>query len=263
MNLDEAFSSSEQALIHRLGELQSGVSDATGKGLATEGLIEERLLRPYLRPGMECVKGEVAYLESDTVKTSPPIDRIVYSANVCSPLIFEPTHSVIPVECLVGVVEITMRLDARKLAMDVEHTRRARDLRNRHYYVSVPATQTRVLQVVSQGEMGCRAFIVGLPADPQWSPQTIADAFLRVQSENGGTLVHGLYVLGIGFFETVTQEPGTTDHASVRAWLGPDRLFRFVTSFRMSLDRWPHLSEGLSADLSYYVRGGSQHFDGQ
>lgn len=251
MDLAVAVAKSEQALISGLEERQAGIDDVTGKGLATERLIDDRLIRPYLPPGFRSVKGEVVNAR-DPGAASPPIDRIIYSERVCPPLIYDEAHSVVPFECTAGVVEITMRLDATKLRTDIARTRLVRALRHRRYMVSVPGSSNLVHQVEAEATMGCRAYVIGLPADRNWRPESIVDALRRAQAEDGGTLVHALYVLGIGVFETLESK--------IRAWLGPDRMYRFVTGFRNSFDRWPELPKGTSADLGHYVAGEPRNF---
>jgi hypothetical protein len=200
------------------------VDDSTGKGLATERLVEDRLLLPYLPPGFKCVKGEVVQTGSNVA--SPPIDRIVYSERACPPLLVDETHSVVPIECTAGVVEITMRLDGEKLKKDIARTKVVRSWRTHRYLVPQLGSSTLVNQVEATVERGCRCFVIGLPANPNWTPEAIVDTFLDALAADGGTHVHALYVLGIGVFEKL--------EGKVRAWLGPDCLFRFVSTFRNS-----------------------------
>jgi hypothetical protein len=70
-----------------------------------------------------------------------------------------------------------------------------------------------------------------------------------------GGHVAALYVLGVGVFGTAATERGQPPSYRIDAWLGLDRLFRFVTELRQGMDRWPPLRPGWSLDLSGYLPG--------
>jgi hypothetical protein len=114
--------------------------------------------------------------------------------------------------------------------------------------VPVPNTAT-VVGRLEQDFLSPRSFIIGLPADATWKPVTIAKALRERQLELGSpTHLHGLYVLGIGYFETVAIEPGELPYR-IRAWTGTDRLFRFSNSLRQAFQRWQPLPPMWAADL--------------
>jgi len=248
MDLVESFRNQETALLSALRGHQAAFDDPNGKGASAEREIERALIRPYLPPDFDCGKGTV--IERGGAQ-SAAIDRVLYSRGYCPPLVYSADHSVFPVECVAGVVEVTMRLDATKLKHDIEQTKTARALRKGSWVVPLPETETVSEIQERDTPIGCRAYIVGVPASEGWQPQTIADAFLRLQSEIE-TLVHGLYVIGIGFFHTVGLEQHDTP--KVQAYLGYERLFRFTSTLRIDLDRWPRL-RGASPYLGNYVSG--------
>jgi hypothetical protein len=98
--------------------------------------------------------------------------------------------------------------------------------------------------------------VIGLPADSSWDPKTIGNALRDIQLDLGShTHVHGLYVIGIGFFETVPIEKESEPIYRIKAWTGPDRLFRFSESFRQAFDRWQLMPHAWTVDLSGYVKG--------
>ena len=67
-DLNQAFANSELSLIHELHGLQARVDDTTGKGLATEELVDKRLLQPYVKPGMAAVRGEIVFKDPETAR---------------------------------------------------------------------------------------------------------------------------------------------------------------------------------------------------
>jgi hypothetical protein len=254
MSLEESVARREAAIINDLQSKQSGIDDKTGKGAAAESIVEGQLLKPYLLPGFGCVKGAIVDGAAPS-EQSQAIDRIIYDSTVGAPIVFDEAHSIIPIELVCGLVEITMRMDSDKLKTDIERMAPIRSLRKRRYLVSVPLTRTKVAPVENEG-LGARCFVIGLPADPRWHPETIARGLRRIQETLGPpALVHGLYVLGIGYFETVTTETKEDVPYQVMGWLGPDRLFRFSESLRLALSRWPRLPSGVSANLRDYLPG--------
>jgi hypothetical protein len=146
-----------------------------------------------------------------------------------------------------GRGEITMWLDAQKLREDIARTKVVHWWRKRRLLINVSGEGNLVHRVETSTGIGCRCFVIGLPANPNWGPQAIVDTFRDAVTADDGTHVHALYVLGIGVFE---NHPTT-----IQAWLGHDRLFRFVTAFRNAFDRWPPLQYGVAPDLAKYVTG--------
>jgi len=104
--------------------------------------------------------------------------------------------------------------------------------------------------------MSARSFVIGLPDDASWKASTIACALREIQVEVGGfTHVHGVYVIGIGFFSTLPVEAASDNKYQIEYWSGDDRLFRFCNAFRGAFQRWPRLPPGWTTDLEGYVDG--------
>jgi hypothetical protein len=256
MSLEEAIKHTEEALIRSLHAKRSAINDRTGKGMATEAIIEHELLASYMPTGFECLKGSVVSASAPDIQ-SPAIDRVIYDRAAAPPLVYDESHSIFPIESVCGLVEITMYLDRSKLKKDIERMAPVKAMRTRRYLIPAPDSKTKVLRM-QQEALSPRSYIVGLPSDPSWTPQTIAEALRYIQLELGPpTHIHGLYVLGIGLFETIAVE-STEPMYRIRAWTGPDRLFRFTDSLRHALDRWPRLQIGWSSDLQDYVNGQAQ-----
>jgi hypothetical protein len=191
-------------------------------------------------------------------KQSPAIDRVVYDHSAASPLLYDEAHSIFPLEAVCGLVEITMNLDATKLREDVERMVSVKAMRKQRYLVSVPNSSTKVLRT-EQDALSPRSFVIGLPAAPSWNPVTIAGALKQIQRDLGPpTHVHGLYVIGVGYFYTLPIESPSELMYRIGGWIGPDRLFRFTTGFRLAFDRWGTLPSGWSVDLQDYVAGESK-----
>lgn len=119
MSLEESLKKAELALIASLGAKQAGIDDRTGKGSATESVVAEELLKPHLPPSLRCSKGAIVSADDPAVQ-SPAIDRVIHDPSLASPLIHSEAHSVFPIEAVLGLVEITMHLDATKLREDIE-----------------------------------------------------------------------------------------------------------------------------------------------
>jgi hypothetical protein len=116
----------------------------------------------------------------------------------------------------------------------------------------VPMGRISAARIESEG-LSPRSFIIGLPADAKWSPQSVANTLRKIQLDLGPpTHVHGLYVIGVGCFFTVPVEPPTPQTYRIRGWSGQDRMFRFATFFRGAFDSWLGRP---SADLYPYLPG--------
>ena len=247
----------EAQLISALRSFQAGLIDPNGKGSETESMVESELLNPHLPPDFRCGKGNVID-SADATRHSHAVDRVIFDARVGGPLLAGKTHSVFPVEIVVAAIEITMSLDATKLRNDITRLAPIREMRDRHYYVPVPGSATKMRRE-QQRSVAPRSMIIGLPSDSGWDPDRIAEIFSKTQHEIQST-VHSLYVIGIGFFATDLVKPKGIP-PSIKYWPENDRLFRFSSSFRMSLDRWPRIESGVTADIQRYLPGRWKIFD--
>jgi hypothetical protein len=257
MSLEDAIDKREKAIISELQEKQVAIDDRIGKGLSTENVIEKALIRPFLPPKFDCTKGSVITSKKPD-QQSAAIDRIIFDKSAAPPLIHDIAHSIFAIESVCGLVEITMYLDSRKLKDDIERMAPIKAMTTRRYLVPIPETTT---QATAQdvGGLSPRSYVIGLPSDPNWKPKTIAASLREIQLDLGPpTHVHGLYVLGIGFFQTVPVEDENEPMYRIKAWTRPDRLFRFSDSFRQSFDRWGSLQRGWTVDLSNYIKGASE-----
>lgn len=257
MPLQEAIRLREEALIKSLAAKCAAINDQTGKGIETEQVIERELLIPHLPPEFKCQKGAVVR-SADPATQSPPIDRVIYDPGAAPPLLYGEAHSIFPIESVAGLVEITMHLDATKLREDLLRMAPVKAMTKRRYAAPVPNTTTRVVRL-EQETLSPRSFVIGLPSDQSWKPETIAHALRRIQQDLGApTHVHGLYVIGIGYFETVPIESSDEPMYRIKGWVGPDRLFRFTNGLRHAFQRWGRLPPGWSVDLQDYVQGDSR-----
>lgn len=255
MSLETHFLETETSLASALRATRAGINDTTGKGSEMERVVEERLLAPHLPPGFSCGKGAVI-ASTAPARQSPAIDRVIYNRHDASPLVYTQAHSIFPIEAVAGLVEITMDLDATKMREDIVRMAPVKEMRQRRLQLSVPGSKTKTVSVMTEA-LSPRSFMVALAGDPGWKAETIAEALRRIQMEMGGqTHVHGLYLIGKGFFQTIPIEKNEAPYR-IRAWLGPDRLFRFTSSFRQAFDRWGWRPHPSSADIDPYVPGES------
>ncbi len=253
MSLEEAIIKREEALKAMLEEKQVSIDDRTGKGMATERIIEDKLIRPSLTPRFDCMKGAVVCSE-DPDQQSQAIDRVIYDKSVF-PLSSAQEHSIFPIESVCGLVEITMSLNANKLKTDIERMAMIKAMRVRWYLIPFSDSPIKVYPK-KEDNLSPRSYVIGPPTDPNWDPKTIAKSLKDIQCQLGPpTHVHGLYVIGVGFFETIPVENEVEQKYDICYWSGPDRLFRFSNSFRQSLDRWPSYPDDRTVDLGRYIKG--------
>jgi hypothetical protein len=254
MTFRDSLRRAEAALVNQL-ESMRGIDNTTGKGDAAEALVEKELLLPFLPFGFSCNKGSVVSLDAPD-QQSPAIDRVIYDPGAAPPLLFRKEHSIFPIEAVAGVVEITLSLDDGKLREDLAKIAKVRAMRLRRYVVPLGGSIGRVTQVKIE-HLAARSFIVGLPSSPAWRPKTIAESLRAAQVELGfPTHLHGLYVPGVGFFETVAVEDGLPEY-KIRGWSQDDRLFRFTNAVHIALQRWPRQQELWAPDLDSYMAGDS------
>jgi hypothetical protein len=159
MDLQKSFAERETGLSSKLREKQAAIDDPTGKGNATENVVEEQLLRPFLPPGFDCGKGAIISTDDRTIQ-SPAIDRIIFARRASTPLVYYPSHSIFPIETVSGMVEITMHLDATKLRTDIEHMVEVKGMIKRHYLVPKPGSRTKTIRYTDKESVSARSFIV-------------------------------------------------------------------------------------------------------
>ena len=113
---------------------------------------------------------------------------------------------------------------------------------------------------VKLDKLSPRCYIIGLPKNT-WHPETIARALQEIQIDFGPPMhVHGLYVIGVGYFETIPVESPEDQQYGIRGWTGKDRLYHFAMGFWGAFDRWPRRSPSLTVDLSSYGAGEARVF---
>lgn len=252
MSIQDSFIHKEGSLVSSLLEKKTGIDDRTGKGAATEAIVQKELLAPFLPLGFECGKGAVVSAEAPD-KQSPAIDRVIFDRSSSMPLLYDEAHSIFPIEAVAGLVEITMSMDASKLREDIVRMASVKAMRTRRYLAPLPGSTTKVVPVDQHDSLSPRSFIIALPADKRWDVKAIARNLREVQVDLGPpTHVHGLYVLGIGYFYTKPIEDSSMMAYDIGGWVGPERLLRFAASFRSAFDRWPRLKTGWSVDLGCY-----------
>ncbi len=198
--LEEQFSETEAALIGELRSAQTAIDHPSGKGDEVEAIIEAKLLLPYLRPDFRIAKGSVVSFENPD-DHSPEIDRVVFDPIDAPPLSHGRARAVLPIENVCGLVQITISLNRTKLRSDIEKMVPIKAMTNRQYLTNLAGAVTQVVPVTEQW-LSPRAFVIGMPSD-EWKTDTIAQALHEIQADLGPPmLVHGLYVIGSGYFET-------------------------------------------------------------
>lgn len=70
MSLLQAIKETEESLIKLLNAKRSGIDDRTGKGSATERIIDKQLLIPHVPPGFRSTKGAV--VETSNLNAQSP-----------------------------------------------------------------------------------------------------------------------------------------------------------------------------------------------
>lgn len=252
MSLDSGILKAEESIIKSLESAQQHIDDRTGKGVQTEEVVTECLIKPFLPPRFAFGKGSVVTPKFPD-KQSAAIDRIIYDIEAGPSLYHSKDHSIFPIEVVAGLIEITMSLDRTKLKKDIKRMAPIKGLTKRRYLVP-DASHPNKAHIIERDGLMPRSFIIGLPRNGNWKANTIANNFGDLQLEQS-THVHGLYVLGIGYFERMHIDPDQDLFYSIRVWEGSDRYFRFTNGLRTSFDRWPRIDSGCSVYLNDYAQG--------
>jgi hypothetical protein len=236
MNLIAAMEAKEVSIIKRLSVAQLGIHDRTGKGTGAEWIIEEELLRPRLPRNFDICKDAV--ISSDKLEQSPAIDRIIYDTSISGPLAYHPDHSIFPLETVCCLVEITLRMNKRKLESDIDHIGKVTNQYvTKNFLIPESHATTRVKSFKS-AEMTPRAFIIGLPESKKWGIKTIGEILHDSQKRIGERIhIHGLYVLGIGFFETTPRENESDLKYEIRVFTGKDSEHEHMKNVNVDLNK--------------------------
>ena len=110
----------------------------------------------------------------------------MYDPTIAPPLVYGAAHSIFPIEAVAGLVEITMRLNATKLRQDVQRIAPIQNLRRRRYIVPDYRIQLLQAQHKEVDALSPRGFLIGLPEDPTWRPETIANVIREAQLAAAG-----------------------------------------------------------------------------
>ena len=248
----EGMKSHEEKIIKMIESEKKNISNKTGKGMATEDIVSENLVEPYLPPRFDTKKGSIVTPENPN-NQSAVIDRIIYDREAGPPLYLSKYDSVFPIEVVSGLIEITMFLTKTKMKNDMQHMATVKKERNRRYYIPHPTDPNLVIDGVSSSVF-LRSYIIGLPSKTYCKAKTIAKDFGELQIELS-THVHGLYVIGVGYFVTMPPHKSQNLDFMVKVWDGNDRLFRFSNDFRQSFDRWPIKPKYWTVNLDGYAKG--------
>ena len=144
-------------------------------------------------------------------------------------------------------------MDARKLKNDIKHIADVNNTYIRKNFLIPEKDTITGVKCFPRDDMTPRAFIIGLPGSNTWRPKNIAKSLQDSQESIGKNIhIHGLYVLGIGFFETSPIENQYFPRYEIKTSIGKERLLYFADSFRIAFNRWYQLPQGSYANLKRY-----------
>ena len=208
----------EAALGARLEAVRATISHGGEKGRALERDVI-LLLRELLPAEYGLSTGFIAYHADDTVKLSPQLDVIIYDAVRTGPLARLTACDVFPLEAVHGYIEVKATLrsssDSAEAPSDnsiehcLEQNRELRRMVDRRYHAQVPGT---VVGSVRQRRtwVPIRGFVVAFA--PEGAVASDAGAFAQRMadvSRRFGAHLHGVFVVGHGYFRTRPVNPST------------------------------------------------------
>lgn len=161
----------------------------------------------------------------------PQSDILLLDVLENAPLCTEQAFRVCPIEMVLGVVEVTRKLDASKLAVDLRKIQRVRSLADpgKKQYVDRNLTAKRPLRP--------RAYIVGLKSSITFKEirKQISEVDDSLRPNVVLPLDKALYI----------RKPFTTDFHEITE----DVLFQFIAVLRMHIERYPIGNTNLNAYL--------------
>lgn len=223
MDLEEAWTK-EQELLNAQLQIARAVLDHRGeKGSSLEGYVR-KFLRQCLPLQYGITTGFIALPPKELggePSISKQLDVIIYDAMISAPLISFPTCDVLPLEGVLGYVEVKANLKSRdELKGCVADAQAIRQHLNRWFWVATGANDARVLDC---GETAARSYVFAFEglSDPA--------AGLREAAKTLGRLAElsGFYVGNRGYYCSKPNEsPAVVTVAS-----GGDAL----TAFRLGI----------------------------
>jgi hypothetical protein len=260
-SFDDILARDEEALRARLEVVRAALTHAGEKGRALESATTQ-VLREILPLECGLSTGFVVANADAKLRLSPQLDIIVYDATRCGPLIRLDSCDVFPLEAVFGYIEVKARLrSSNNLAKpsrdSLEDCIRINSelgtMTDRRFWRSVVGSAVNV-ELVKCSDIRMRSFVVAFSATgPLAKPHTFAKRMADVSKHYGETThVHGVLVLGQGYYRTRPINPGQELHHVQYTTEAPFSAFRadLLTAFA----RFPRIPESVSPALDQYFK---------
>jgi hypothetical protein len=258
-NFSELLTLDEAALAARLQAVRAAISHAGEKGRSLEHSVTE-VLRAMLPAEYGLTSGFVAFHGADGPKLTPQLDVIIYDANRCGPLARLGACDILPLEAVYGYVEVKALVRASNnldnpprdsLEACIKTNSELSTLRERWFYESFPSSQVKI-QLKKRTWLRMRGYLVAFSvSDELSSPEVLARRIADVSAHYGATThLHGLFVVGQGFYATRAVDEGEPLHR-VR-YTQQHALAAFRASLLAGLSRFRRFGETASPALNQY-----------
>jgi len=272
VNIRDYMSSRQADLLNYLRKASAIIEHdgERGRNLETE---VGRLIGEYL-PGIFAVDtGFVRSLE-DPDWQSNQIDLLLTRSDFGHPLAVFPETKVYPIEAVVGFVEVTKRVDKRKLEEDFRKVRDLKQKTQRTYVLPYSFAKTMRMPGTEAppdpSDMLKKVYATFTDLEPRFfyfafeSDWTEATSLCRVLQETGeemGVHCHGLFVPEFGFFmhKAVFEPPSR--HAVKYLTAMPDAFTAFLSQILEALQSFTVIPSNAAIPLDRYTVTSSQFRD--
>jgi Domain of unknown function (DUF6602) len=249
--LQHFYKASESYLDLRLQQARILSNHPNVKGDTIENFVKE-LLEEYMPTRCKVHSSGHIVWGNDADNPGTLYDLIIYSPDICGPLSTIGSHSIFPLECIVGAIEATASINKRKMKKDVDKLTRLRLMNRKFYWLSTGSTTHEA--VYEKIEITPRCFIFA--AESHWKTiETCAKDLqeLLIETHEKEAHIHGLYIRNLGFFDV---EPRQNEllFFTIRC-KKENPLLTFIEQVRISIYRFPKVS-----DISrvYYENGNNK-----
>ena len=269
MNIREYMSSRQADVLNSLRKASAVLEHdgERGRNLETE---VGRLIGEYL-PGIFSVDtGFVRSLE-DPDWQSNQIDLLLTRSDFGHPLAVFPETKVFPIEAVVGFVEVTKRIDKRKMEEDFRKVKELK-LKTKRTYVfpysfakamgmlgtEAPPDSSDVLKkvYVTFTDLEPRFFYFAFERD--WAEATSLCRTLQATGEQIGVHCHGLFVPEFGFFMHKAESEPPSKHTVKYITAMPDAFIAFLSQLLEALQSFTLIPSNAAIPLDRYGAISSQ-----
>ena len=232
--LTKYYATYEKELLDRLDRARTNSDHPDARGGPIEVFVRE-LLVDAIPNSCKMQSGHVVCGDRPDV-LGTLYDLVIYQPDICGPLSKMDSVYVFPLECVVGIIEITANLSSSKLAKDISNLTKVRRMRTRHYWGSTGMVTHE--PVVEERIIPPRCFIFGVDC-PLQSNKAVAQSMQRSLKKAGRDAhIHAMYVSRRGCFGTKAIAKDAEPLWAI--WnRKKNGLLAFVNHVAVSIHRYP------------------------